>query len=111
MPHLRDIPVGDPNEFAIYLTFNKNERAAIMGNSLERMINTSLRLASECLDHAEEEIRDKADISVADWQALRPLVLKIWLAAQNTVRQRAYNQMLVDRSTNLAQTKESPTGG
>lgn len=73
------------------LTFSKAEEIALLDNSIERVINTSIRVASVLEAHIEHPLSEDGSINRQDWEELKPLVRKLWNHAAETIREQRYN--------------------
>lgn len=66
---------------SIPVTLSDREENQLLSNSIERVINTSIRLA------IESDLED-ASMNVQDWKELKSLTVKLWDQARNEVFKR-----------------------
>jgi hypothetical protein len=62
----------------------------LSNNSIERVINTTKRLAEAIASRQPitRELREDADINLLDWEELKPIVVALWNEARNRAFQR-----------------------
>jgi len=61
--------------------------------SVERMINTSIRIAQVAEESKNEKLSELGSTSWQDWDELKPLVLKLWNYHAELHRVEAFNAL------------------
>lgn len=66
----------------ITLTFEMDERTAklFLQSSIERVINTSIRMLDKCADNEEDQY-----INLEDWNEWKPVLCSMWTAMHDAL--------------------------
>jgi hypothetical protein len=75
------------------LTQEQIQDRLVLGNSVERVINTTLRLLPKLTLSVDEAISEDASVCIEDWEALREVVVRLFDEERNRAFLRANPQL------------------
>lgn len=75
------------------------EKAQILQNSIERVINTSIQLAEKAVESQNGRLRELGDTNFQDWEELKTLVVKLWDRERDAIFRGAQVTVLATKDT------------